>query len=275
MYDFYFGTKEEIAKNETKFLISIKRMLPKWCNSIPDSEYIALFKIGDDNLKNREKPIIVETGCGASTIVLAYLAMKYNGILYTWDLNGEKGSELRRIMVETLCNYFDKNINKYWKFIAYNSTSKPLGIPIIGELEHCVDMSFHDSRHVWTNLEKEIELVSKYYVDGSILAIDDGNYYDNYEDIAYINVFRKKLGLSQLESPVNNIGEQFYERINRYLRNRWSKVTHFDDYYKKHYKNDLFFKYYESEIDVRTKLNMEKVKNLPHRFDSWIVSGKK
>ena len=55
MYDFYFGSKEDIAKDETKFLIAIKRMMPRWVNSLPDSEYLALAKIMDDQGKNVKK----------------------------------------------------------------------------------------------------------------------------------------------------------------------------------------------------------------------------
>ena len=43
MYDFYFGTRDHIRKDPRKFLLAIKRMLPRWCNSIPDSEYLALY----------------------------------------------------------------------------------------------------------------------------------------------------------------------------------------------------------------------------------------
>tara|TARA_B100001971_G_scaffold154732_1_gene144151 strand:- start:172 stop:375 length:204 start_codon:yes stop_codon:yes gene_type:complete len=45
MYDFYFGTKEEVDSDPKKFLLTIKRMLPRWCNSIPDSEYLALYDV--------------------------------------------------------------------------------------------------------------------------------------------------------------------------------------------------------------------------------------
>ena len=45
MYDFYFGTRGEIDSDPKKFLLTIKRMLPRWCNSIPDSEYLALYDV--------------------------------------------------------------------------------------------------------------------------------------------------------------------------------------------------------------------------------------
>ena len=43
MYDFYFGKKEDIDNDPRKYLLTIKRMLPRWCNSIPDSEFVALY----------------------------------------------------------------------------------------------------------------------------------------------------------------------------------------------------------------------------------------
>ncbi|MCM1038205.1 MAG: hypothetical protein NC434_02700 [Ruminococcus sp.] len=48
MYDFILGDKETIIKNteeEKKFLLSVKRMLPRWCNSIPDSEFLAIYDV--------------------------------------------------------------------------------------------------------------------------------------------------------------------------------------------------------------------------------------
>ena len=34
--------EEQIKKNEEKFLLSVKRMMPRWVNSLPDSEFLAL-----------------------------------------------------------------------------------------------------------------------------------------------------------------------------------------------------------------------------------------
>ena len=44
MYDFYYTNKINIKKNPEKFLIFVKRLLPRWVNGIPDSECIAIFK---------------------------------------------------------------------------------------------------------------------------------------------------------------------------------------------------------------------------------------
>jgi len=279
MYDFYFGNRNDIAKDEIKYLLSIKRMLPKWCNSIPDSEYIALYEIGDEHLKqydnNTNPPVIVETGSGASTVVLAFLTMKYNGTLFTWDINGEKLSILRGIMVETICNYFSESINRYWKSTSYDSLSPHLGLSILKEYKTPIWMSFHDSKHTLNNLRSEVMLVSNHLMDNGIICIDDGNYSNLYEDFAYINIFRKKLGLPTLKNPKDNVTDKFYKEIENTLKDIWRDVEHIDDYYKHNYKNDIFFDYYATETEIRANANMEQVDDLAHRFDSWKVRNRK
>ena len=42
MFDFYFGDFSAIQKDEIGYLLTVRRMLLRWCNSIPDSEFIAL-----------------------------------------------------------------------------------------------------------------------------------------------------------------------------------------------------------------------------------------
>ena len=51
-------------------------MMPKWMNSIPDSEFLALGDIA--NKIKSKKSVFVETGCGASTLILLFYAMKNN-----------------------------------------------------------------------------------------------------------------------------------------------------------------------------------------------------
>ena len=45
MYDFCLGDKDEIMADEEGYLLSVKRMLPRWLNSIPDSEFIAIHRL--------------------------------------------------------------------------------------------------------------------------------------------------------------------------------------------------------------------------------------
>lgn len=100
MYDFWFGTHDEICADEEKYLLFVKRMLPRWSNSIPDSEYLASHHALSTLDLGGRCPVVVETGVGASTIALLNFAMKHNGVLYSWDPNGPKGAllgELGRI----------------------------------------------------------------------------------------------------------------------------------------------------------------------------------
>ena len=48
-----------------------------------------------------------------------------------------------------------------------------------------------------------------------------------------------------------------------------------DNSFKKEWENDIYWKYYDSNLKARTKVNMEDVDVLDHRFDSWRVSQRK
>lgn len=192
MYDFYFGTKEEIDNDPKKFLLTIKRMLPRWCNSIPDSEYLALYDVISE-MSLPDKPVFVETGSGASTIVLCYFAIKTDGEVFTWDINGCKLSYLRSVLNDTLMrHYVEKNINKHWKYITFNSNSDFVGINILKELGKNVSVCFLDSEHTLNTLMKELSSICEVLNDTAIVAIDDGNYSYIAHNTAYINMVRKK-----------------------------------------------------------------------------------
>lgn len=278
MYDFYFGSKEEISKNETKFLISIKRMMPRWVNSLPDSEFLALCKIMDDqgkNVKKGQKLVITETGAGASSLACAFYAMKYDGIAYSWDYNGEKGSLIRTVCSETMGNYFKKHVDNHWKLIAHDSLSPYLGIPVLKDLVDHVDVFFHDSEHVWNCVLGELKAVTPLLQNGSIVALDDANQDFLHTNIAYINTFRKKLGLIAVAWPEENKCEPFYIGTEKYLNTVFSNVEYLPDLYKENYRTDMYFSYFNSEFEVKASLGTERTEMLDHRFDSWRVTGKK
>ena len=102
MYNFSFSTnKLNNFKDEINFLLTIKSLLPRYLNSIPDSEFICICNLldirGSIIKENKtKKPVFVETGCGASSLAFTYFAFKYNGIAYTWDANPLKISEIRK-----------------------------------------------------------------------------------------------------------------------------------------------------------------------------------
>jgi len=271
MYDFYFGEREEVEKDPERFLLSIKRMLPRWCNSIPDSEFIALHRV----LEKAELPegaTLVETGCGASTIILFFHALKKKGVLYTWDTNGSKLSFLRGLINDTILKvYEDQSTSKVWKSISYISTSKDAGIPIIGELGKRVDGCFLDSEHTWDNLGAEVQCLLPLLADRALVAIDDGNYDYRSTNVAFLNMVRKKLGLPPIADPEGNKTEPYFVEVEKVLSKTFSKVTHVDDDYKKTYQDDIYWAWYKADKEKAKELKMEKTDHLEHRFDAWVI----
>lgn len=278
MYDFYFGSNENIAKDEVKYLISIKRMMPRWVNSLPDSEFIALAALMDEQGKNvakGKKLVLVETGAGASSLVGAFYALKYNGISYSWDYNGEKGSLIRTVCTETMGNYFRKHIDDHWKLVAHDSLSPYLGLPILKDLVDHVDLFFHDSEHVWNTVLGELKAINPLLIDDSVVCLDDANQDFLHTNIAYINTFRKKIGLPAVEWPKDNKVEPFYKGTEKFLKENWAKVDYLHDVYKEKYSTDPYFAYYNAEFEIKASLGTERTEKLEHRFDSWRVSKRK
>ena len=137
MYDFHFGNKDQIKQNPEGFLIFVKRMLPRWINGIPDSECVAIYKTLVS--MDKKEAVLVETGCGASTLAMfLYAALNYAKV-YSWDTNGSKGSFLRSVISEAICRPLEVNLYKYWTFIGFDSTSEYVGIPVLSELESKAD----------------------------------------------------------------------------------------------------------------------------------------
>jgi len=275
MYDFYLGSDEEVKKDEKKFLLGIKRMLPRWCNSIPDSEYLAIYDILQTLDLKGKKPVLVETGAGASSIVLLHYAIKHGGTLFTWDTNGSKLAFLRSVIGDTLLKYNRKNLHDHWKFIAFDSNSEHLGISILKEMGKEINFGFFDSEHTLKVLLGEVSNANKVLADGGIITIDDSNYNYKYMNVAYINMFRKKLGLGPIENPSDNQGGTFGEEVEKFLKSKWNTVTHLRDTYKDNFKEDIFWRYYDLDRAVMGDAGMEKMEMLANRFDSWKVSGRK
>jgi predicted O-methyltransferase YrrM len=269
MYDFYLGSKEEINKNKEKYLLSIKRMMPKWMNSIPDSEFIALSRTADNI--NKKGAIFVETGAGASTIALLFHAMKNNGKLYSWDTNGEKTSQLRSICNETISKYYDRDINKHWKSINYISTSEEAGLKMLNEMGQKIDLFFHDSDHVLDIITGELKAVMQILNKPAYICMDDANYNFKHTNIAYANIVRKKVGLQPISNIKNNSCDYFYLEVEKLLKTKFDKVVKIKDTFKKEYKNDIYFDYFDTEFKVKAELKMENEELLAHRFDCWKI----
>jgi hypothetical protein len=273
MYDFYFGEKNDVLQNELEFLVSIKRMMPRWVNSIPDSEFIALYDdLNNSNIvKSDSTGVIVETGCGASTIILAYFAFKYNKKLYTWDLNQNKISYVKQIIVDTIEKLFNKTVYDHWIYVGYLSNSKELGIDILGEKGETIDFGFFDSEHTADTLLSEINIAMKYINDGAVFALDDANYNYKYQNTSYINIFRKKLALPPVVSPEENLTKKFFELAENAIFEKFPKSTKLDDSYKKNYQGDIFFQYFANDKNIMNNLGMEKLQELEHRYDVFKI----
>jgi len=274
MYDFYFGPVESIRSDEKKFLLSIKRMLPRWVNSIPDSEYLAIADLLQEHVA-KPNPVLVETGVGASTIVLLHHVLKHGGMLYSWDLSGPKGAYLRGVCQDTLLNQHRVNLFDHWSFVAYDSLSPHLGLAVLKELGKNVDLCFLDSEHTLDTVLGELKALEPSFRDSSIIAIDDANYTFRHTNYAYINMQRKKLGLPSLNSPQENQCAPFHQEVELFLRERWRSVNHLPDAFKLACREDLFFSYFQSERRVMDRAGMEKLMDLEHRFDAWKVGDRK
>lgn len=280
MYDFFFGTSHDIENDPKTWLLTIKRMLPRWPNGIPDSEFLALFDLLEQYdyksvCADNKRPVLVETGSGASTIVLLYFACKWNTCLYTWDIASTKLSYLRGVLNDTLFRHFlNKNMFNHWKYVAYDSTNLYAGIHILQETNDIVCAAFYDSDHTWNNLGKEVAATIPFFINGAIVAIDDANYtYKNY-NVAYMNMIRSKLGLPSVELSDNDC-LPFGEEVQKLLQGHFPHVENMHGgSYRKNYKDDIFWTYYNSDRNNMNKLSMEKLENLAHRFEAWRVYQK-
>ena len=170
MFDFHFGTRDEIIKNDEEFLLFTKRMLPRWINGIPDSECLALYRILKVN--NLNKTTLVETGCGASSIALVLHAILNDCKVVSWDTNPSKGSFLKSVINEAICKPLNVNINDYWEFIAYDSTNNYLGIAVLSEMNIMPSLGFFDSLHTLDHLIAEINAYSDCASDIFYVVLD-------------------------------------------------------------------------------------------------------
>ena len=270
MYDFYYGTKEDIEQNQEDFLIFCKRLLPRWINGIPDSECLALYRSLQEI--DSEKPILLETGCGASTLALFLYASLNNGQVYSWDTSGSKGHFLRSVISESICAPLGVNLHEVWTFIGFDSTSHHAGIPILEELGLKADFGYFDSWHTLNHLMKEIQCMETVVGNNFFIALDDAYYRKKEENYSFINMIRKKLDLQAVKESPDNICDPFYMEVEKYLKEKYQNVIMLDDTYKDEYSNDLFFDYYSQDRNAMAKVGMEEKENLEHRFDVWKVS---
>jgi hypothetical protein len=272
MYDFYFTDKKNIKKNPEKFLIFVKRLLPRWANGIPDTECIAIFKLLEKlKKKSKKKLVLLETGCGASTLAIYLHCSLYGGRMFSWDTNALKGSFLKSVILQSIDKVLESNVNKIWNFISYDSTDKNVGIEVLNELKIKADFCFFDSLHTMDHLLKEVKSFEKVASKKFIVALDDAYYKKKHQNYSYINMIRKKINLKELIEPKTNICRSFFVELEHYLKKKYSKVILEKNYYKKNYNNDIFFDYYNSDREFMDKTGMEEKNKLKNRFEALYV----
>ena len=141
----------------------------------------------------------------------------------------------------------------------------------MSELGTKADFGFFDSWHTLDHLMKEIKLFEGVVSDDFIIALDDAYYRKKYDNYSYINMLRKKVGLGIIDEPEDNLCNPFYVEVEEYLKKRHSIVEKIDDTYKKDYKDDVFFKYYEGDRNFMNTMGLEEKEKLDHRFDAWRI----
>ncbi|SVC12364.1 uncharacterized protein METZ01_LOCUS265218, partial [marine metagenome] len=241
MYDFHYGSKDQIRQNPEEFLIFVKRLLPRWINGIPDSECVAIYRTLVS--MNKKDSTLIETGCGASTLAMFLYAVLNDAHIFSWDTNGSRGSFLRSVISEAICRPLEVDLYRYWSFIGFNSTDPHVGITMIKEIDLSADFGFFDSWHTLDQLSGEVECFIKIASQNFYLAIDDAYYKSQYQNFSYINMIRQKLNLSPVSEPDSNYCRPFYVEVEEYLTDKFESVDRIDDDYKKNYQEDIFFKY--------------------------------
>jgi hypothetical protein len=274
MYNFYFGSDEEIARDIPTYLTAIKRMLPRWANSLPDSEYFTLIEL-IEGMGELEEPVFVETGIGASTIALVHYAMQCGGRVISWDMNPSKGSFIRGVCAETLEQYHGKPVADHWTFVGSSSLADHTGLGILGELVSRVDLSIHDSDHTWQTIAGEVEAIVPYYKEGGIVCVDDANQVAQHTYEPIVNMTRKKLGLAPVTLGADNVGEPHYQRLPGLLAQYFDGVDEVSGAFQDYLRDDIYYAWYRADRQGMGQVGMEDFDTVAHRFGAWKLSGRR
>lgn len=269
MYDFNFGTKEQIHEEPEKFLLFVKRLMPRWVNGIPDSEAVAVFRTLE-GLRGKDV-VLVETGSGASSLILFLHCALYGGKFYSWDTNVSKGAFLRSVISDAIGRVLEVDVHKVWKFVGFDSINPHVGIPVLRELGEKIDFGFFDSWHTLDHLMNEIRAFESVASDRFILALDDAYYRKRSENYSYVNMLRNKLGLAPVEEPDSNVCEPFHVEVEGYLKKIYPEVIEVESSYKVDFERDVFFEYYAGDRSFMNAMGMEEKENLGQRYKAWKV----
>jgi hypothetical protein len=276
VFDFYLGDPDQIQGDERSFLVSVKQLLPKAINLLPDSEYLALYdSIIDSFIPRLSKPVFIETGIGASTIVLAFCAAKYDGQLFSWDTNHLKGGFIKLCLADHVARHFGKEVSTFWTFVPHSSTQTGIGIRVLDELNRAPVHAFLDGEHTWDTLGEEIRQVTAVGETEMLIALDDGNYTFSQVNDAQLNLGRRRLGLPLLPTVKSNTGAPFYKRAESLLTRLWCRVDRVPDTFKDNCADDAYYRYYAHHHKLASALNLQSAEIDGHRFSCWRVASKR
>ena len=271
MYDYSFEKSSNIKKKPEEFLIFVKRLLPRWVNGIPDSECVAIFRILKLLKQNKKKKLILlETGCGASTLAMFLHCALYGGTMYSWDINGSRGSFIKSVISESIGRVLGVDVNKIWNFTAYNSADPHVGISVLKELNKKVDFGFFDSWHTLDHVMLELKAFETVASSRFVVAFDDAYYTKKHTNDSYVNMLRYKLNLKKIKQPKNNICKPLSIEVKNYLKTKYKKVVTIAKSYKADAKNDIFFDYFVDR-KFSFKMGMAQKDNQSKLFTSFIV----
>ena len=195
----------------------------------------------------------------------------YGGRMFSWDTNASKGSFLKSVINESMCKILKVDINKIWEFISYESTDKFVGLRVLKELKLKADFCFFDSLHTLDHLMSEIKSFEIVNNKEFVIALDDAYYTKKSKNFSYLNMIRQKLNLNKIKEPKSNQCGPFYSEVKNYLKKRYRKVLHLNNYYQKNFKGDIFFSYFESDRIFLNKTGMEDKSKLKNRLEAFLI----
>lgn len=277
MYSFELPSFEFDEESEYERLLALKRMLPRWLNSVPDFQFLRLFQLADSalgvNHKGDVDTVLVETGTGASSLALFWAAAKHGRLLFTWDTNGSKLSHVRQVIEESMSNVFG-SVNNFWRPIPWTSTSDHLGIQVLSEMGKRVALSFHDSDHTWATLGAEVEAVTSNLLPGALLTIDDANLDWESENLGLVSTFRQRLGFEALSPEVveSQHGSKIHsERVEEFLSNEGIKFQRLRPRtgLSPSSEVDPYHEYFRSAFQEQAKLGTEVANDSLNRFAAY------
>jgi hypothetical protein len=248
MFDYIYSDKRNILRNPEKFIIFVKKLLPKYANSLPDSAAITLFREIKKLNKGRNN-LIIETGVGASTIVMFIAAYFFNKKLYTFDINPDKIALIRQVINDAVCRPLKINIFNYWTYVPNNSLDKYTGIPALSELKNKPQFAFFDSLHSVEHLKEEVTEFLKISTNKLVIGLDDGNHSNSkFFPFGYTNMIRQKIGLKKIKNPKDNLSPSFFFEINKLLKNNCKLTKKIHTFFEKNFQNDMWFHYFGADM---------------------------